>query len=430
MYDKVYKIQKRIEFLDAVIKEKTEEISKTEDELAFYRKKNGRALKTDIDIKIYELNMKLSAEKKSVASGKAEKKRLIGEAEEILRIELATEAAYSEKRKIKELFLSLTGGKEMLTDENDDYRPTLIRVTKDKHKNGNFSRLLKAGVTTAAGRVKYYPEAEIFAYSEDREEGETYEENSDLVVTPKKKAINHNIEKKKKNKHRRARRSLPTKKILALFAFVVAVALTCLWAYSLKIPERAAEGRYVLYSILFVISLFAVSLSAYRSGGRKFFVKYLPISAVVSGLEIIAFNFIYAVPLEMFLFPGLLVFYGLAFAFLKAKEERKELPSVFFALFAALGAAAGAAISGIYGRLSTADEKTFIWSITLVGGIVALVLCLYRIVNPKLKSEKSEAGVFFAAAFSLVFAIMIPEITLSVLLYLLCGICFLTEVLR
>lgn len=74
--EKIKELCDRIRLYNTLINEKTQEISETNRETALYRKRNGRAVKSETDLKIYQCNMKKALLEKAAASYKAERKKL------------------------------------------------------------------------------------------------------------------------------------------------------------------------------------------------------------------------------------------------------------------------------------------------------------------------------------------------------------------
>lgn len=173
----VYTKIKRMDFLSALIREKNEGIASLTAEAAELRKKNGRAYKSDIDLLIYQINMKISSQQKSVAACKEEIRSLRSESGELLR-EIYPEAETEEDRKLvvgamNKVYL----GKASLTNAEDEGGVfgncdiVAAVTTQDRQKRNCVSSLVRAGIRTDMGKTLAAPEIEVYDYDPKAEEG-------------------------------------------------------------------------------------------------------------------------------------------------------------------------------------------------------------------------------------------------------------------
>ena len=122
------KKMKRLDFISDFIRRKTSEKNKLSEEVAVYRKKNGKIKNNEYDIYIYQLNAKISEIEKSVEKCKIEAKALRGEISEGLRECYAkspdadflkrTERAYKHVYGDKSFLLGYGEGRDFRRNEN------------------------------------------------------------------------------------------------------------------------------------------------------------------------------------------------------------------------------------------------------------------------------------------------------------------------
>ncbi len=166
MLDKVKEKQAKMQFFSTLIKDKTGEINALNKEIASLRKKNGQALKADIDIRIYEINAKLSADKRFIEKCKEKRKKLREESGEILREAFISERDFRKKVEIEELFAEIYEKKARLFIDTDEGYKAVFEVSTDKKKlHGKVAEVLKAGIKTDTGRIVCLPEVEVYKFS-------------------------------------------------------------------------------------------------------------------------------------------------------------------------------------------------------------------------------------------------------------------------
>ena len=182
---------KKIEFLNAVIKEKTERVKAIKKDLAVFRKKNGKEL--DKDLYIYQANVRISSEEKGIERCKKELKVIKEKAgEEIIDL-YAEETGYKERVKLRERFNKLYEGKQDIVDEteSEELSAEFGVATKDKRLNGKVALLLRAGIKTSTGRLIKKPKVGIYEYSKKLTEGEKIVEGypKDITTAEKKESF-------------------------------------------------------------------------------------------------------------------------------------------------------------------------------------------------------------------------------------------------
>ncbi|MBO4323267.1 MAG: hypothetical protein J5836_01250 [Clostridia bacterium] len=191
---------KKIEFLNSVVKEKTERLSKIEKDLALSRKKNGKT--AELDIYIYQANMKIAAVKKEISVCKKEIKALKEKIAEELVVLYAENGAYKDKVNIRELFSKVYEGKAHIVDEYDCKEAVALFgvATKDKKSDGKPALLIKAGINTSMGKVVKKPEIAVYEYTKKLIDGEKITEGypKEITVGEKKKGFFAGLFKLKK----------------------------------------------------------------------------------------------------------------------------------------------------------------------------------------------------------------------------------------
>ncbi|MBO4262807.1 MAG: hypothetical protein J5903_03370 [Clostridia bacterium] len=169
----VYEKIKKIEFLKTLISEKEAAIAELQAENAAWRKKNGRILKSDVDLRIFDRNKKIASEKEFIAESKKTVKTLKEEAAEELTLVYPTE-----KEAATSALKSIYGDRMFFTDENEEKRD----VVSDTHSGDGFSvRLVRAGLKTSGGKIIRVPQIEIYSSegsAEPSEEVASAEETS------------------------------------------------------------------------------------------------------------------------------------------------------------------------------------------------------------------------------------------------------------
>lgn len=189
MLGEVEKNVKKAEFLNSVIKEKTAIISKEEKALSSARKKNGKG--ADLDIYIYQANMKIAAAKKEIDVCKKEIKILREKIAESLVVLYADNRAYVNRVYFKDLFSKVYDGKASIVDETEvkDVFALFGVATKDKKLDGTPALLLKAGIKTSMGKLVKKPEVAVYEYSKKRADGEKITEDypKEVVLGEKKR---------------------------------------------------------------------------------------------------------------------------------------------------------------------------------------------------------------------------------------------------
>ena len=186
MLEEVKQKKERMDFLSSLIAEKTSEANALSKEVAVYRKKNGQALKADTDIKIYELNARIAADKKFIEKCKQERKTLRAECGEILRGDYIAERDFRKKVEIEELFSEVYENKAHLYTETDDgYKAVFEVYTKQKKLSGNVASVLKAGIRADTGRIIALPEVEVYKYSAENDGAIAFSDGT--TVEPERK---------------------------------------------------------------------------------------------------------------------------------------------------------------------------------------------------------------------------------------------------
>ena len=321
--------RKRILFLESMIRERNEEISSLEAEVASLRKKNGRAVKAEVDILIYQINKKIDALEKSVEECKEEIKRNKGEIADLLSLCYAQAENERETEKVEELMNDTFGGKLRLVSCREAGgifgKCTVVSaVTTNSKKNRlKISRMLKAGTVTDAGKYVTQPEIEVYDYVRKGLPGVRREETDEF----KKK-----LEKKRHGEGYYYLEELFSDGKGVLFA-LLAAALLVAASYAARYVGFDGTHDGVLLpcasAVACFILPFSVLFSAKRGGKADLFALF----AVVCGIGLFALRFVFPRPeyspgriASRFILPAGLFLAGVSFGFCRFRTRKVYRP--------------------------------------------------------------------------------------------------------
>lgn len=274
--------RKRILFLESMIRDRNEEISSLQGEIASLRKKNGRAVKAEVDILIYQINKKIDALGRSVEECKEEIKKTKGEIADLLSLCYAATEKEEEREKIESLMSETFGGKARLVSNAEaggifGKCKIVSAVTTTSKKNRlRISRMIKAGVVTDAGKYLSYPEIEVYDYTKKGLPGVRRAETDDF--------------KRKLEKSRHGEKYYYAEEIfaqkrnffLALVTAVLFVALSFVAGY--VFPGELFGKRFAVFSLIFVAVFAAGLFSCLYSAKRGCYADHLAAVAFPAGI--------------------------------------------------------------------------------------------------------------------------------------------------
>jgi hypothetical protein len=176
-FSKAVQKMKRKDFLDDFIREKTAEEAKLTAEVAELRKKNGKMVGSDIDLQIFQINMRKAEISKLIAKCKAEIKTLKAEILDLLTDCYALAERPENKAKIESACYHAFEGKVTLLSDKTaggimgDCEIVGAIITHDKKKKYTTAKLVKAGAKNFLGKVTERPKIIVYDYDKKQEEG-------------------------------------------------------------------------------------------------------------------------------------------------------------------------------------------------------------------------------------------------------------------
>lgn len=394
---------KRLDFISDFIRRKTSEKSKLSEEVAVYRKKNGKIRNNEYDIYIYQLNAKISEIEKSVEKCKIEAKVLRGEISEGLRECYAKSPDADFLKRTERAYKHVFGDKSFLLGYGEAggiFGETKIVgavVTRDKSKRCAVKECVCAGEKNQAGRITSKPRIIVWDYDKTKPEGE---------FRPEDDSFKEELKKRKKSELGRYSAKVFTKH-LVWSAISIALVVSALFAACVLsgLTENVISERFV--------SLFAVFAAVSSAFTVVAAVKAVP-SSFIDGAGVAAFVFslcsgaVYAVvePVMIAFFPAFsfvlsIVIFVLRFCLRKkAKTGADMLGYVaicggFFLAFLLDGQVKGSAGDGasLYGTVAAAAVYFSVQAFGLIGGICSLA-------KKKGKTVCAYSAAMFSAAFS------------------------------
>ncbi len=274
------KKMKRLDFISDFIRRKTSEKNKLSEEVAVYRKKNGKIKNNEYDIYIYQLNAKISEIEKSVEKCKIEAKALRGEISEGLRECYAKSPDADFLKRTERAYKHVYGDKSFLLGYGEAggiFGETKIVgavVTHDKSKRCAVKECVSAGEKNQAGRITSKPRIIVWDYDKSKPEGE---------FRPEDDSFKAELKKRKKSELSRYAAEVFTKP-LVWSAIVVALVVSALFALCVVsgLTENVVSERFVS-----LFAVFAVVSSAFAAVAA---VKAVP-SSFIDGAGVAAFVF-------------------------------------------------------------------------------------------------------------------------------------------
>ncbi|MBR1867829.1 MAG: hypothetical protein IJ800_04545 [Clostridia bacterium] len=329
--DGVYENSKKIEFLNSLIKEKTEEIALLNEKIADYRKKNGKALKTEYDLLIYQTNMQISNLSKSISECKREIRRMKIESGDFLRAFYAEATTIEKKAEAETAMKRLYGNRAILTgiSENQAENKKVGFVYTDERKNkGKIRRLVKAGIKSDSGKLIAMPEVEVYEYVGDDDpvidldSPEAIEILESSAEKPRP-IIGEAVEKEVKEHPCLDRlvacfdNKIKIFAVSLLFAFFTALAF---WASAAGYARGFTEnGNTALFSSAFILFATAFSIVALKDGKFGGIWDISPIFSVLVGIILFVCYFAFGYGGFGIVAPIEFTAYGIAFYYFRVR---------------------------------------------------------------------------------------------------------------
>lgn len=408
---------KRKDFLDDIVREKTEELSGLSAEVAVLRKKNGGRAGSEIDLKIFQINAKKADIEKLISKCKAEIKTLKAEI-----LELLTDCyAKTDKPEIiakieSAAYHAFEGKIKLLSDKEagglwGDCEIIGAIITHDKKKKNTTAKLVNAGAVNSMGMLLKRPKIYVYVYDKKREEGILLPENDGFKERAK--------QKKQSELLKYLSETYLNEKVYWALAFVAVYAVFAVWAVLGGFASKVFGELQIRHSLAVGLTLGIFTLATLKTAKRGALADLLPITAV--GVSLVAFGcaFGYSDVLRAMLFPSILFVYGLIAVFLRYKwgkeDDKKASHShlIFIALgimlafvFRKMGRAPAAywitALCTFGVAFIAASVLSVLKRATCVGKRCELVsLCgfAFCLIMSLLVSSALVSGLFFAGAF-------------------------------
>lgn len=263
LFAETVKKMKRLDFLGDFVRRKTEEKNRISEEVAVFRKKNGKIRNNEYDIYIFQSNAKISEIEKSIEKCKIEMKALKGvisaglrecyakapDADFIRRVELAYKHVFGEKNRL------VTPG-----EAGGIFGDTKIVgavVTHDKTKRCAVKECVRAGEKNQAGRLTAKPEIVVWDFDKTKTEGEFRAEDDTFKVE---------LEKRRTSELKLFTKETFTKPVVAVSFAVAAVISLFLVLFAVSgITSKISDERFMLYFIVGAALTAAFSVPAVLS---------------------------------------------------------------------------------------------------------------------------------------------------------------------
>lgn len=337
LFAETVKKMKRLDFLSDFVRRKTEEKNKISDEVAVFRKKNGKIGNNEYDIYIFQSNAKISEIEKSIEKCKIEMKALKGVISSGLRECYAKTPDPDFIRRVELAYKHVFGEKNRLVTTSDaggifgDTKIVGAVVTHDKTKRCAVKECVRAGERNQAGRLTAKPEIIVWDFDKNKTEGEFRIEDD---------GFKSELEKRRSSELKNFSKETFSKPVVTVsltFAAVISLFLV-LFAAS-KVTSNISGGRFMLYFIIGVVLVTAFSVPAVLSAKA---------ASAIDGAGILAFvlsvvtGVIYGVtsPNERLILPCFLLVYSVAIfvsRFVLRKKEKIVFSTYSELSFAAVG---------------------------------------------------------------------------------------------
>ncbi len=439
----VYENSKKIEFLNSLIKEKTEEAAQLSEKVADYRKKNGKALKNEYDILIYQTNMRISNLNKSISECKGEIRRMKIESGNILRIFYAEATTIEQKAEAETAMRRLYGNKAILTgiSENPSENKKVGFVYTDERKNkGKIRKLVKAGIKSDSGKIIANPEVEVYEYVGD--DNTVVDLNSPEAMEILERSsgnstlkIGEDVEKVKRQNLFWERFTACFKdkyKIVTITLFLAFFSAIVFWASAAGYAATFTNGgKTALFASFFIVFATVFSLITLKGAEKGGIWDILPTASFLAGavalIARIAFKnvgFGLVMPIEFIL-------YGITFFCLRVKlgqggDEKNGIKDAFSFL---AGIVAALWITSLYNEEKILSENVasggLVWASVVVGLAVVWLTSIGVLEFTKRERRLPIDGVVFLI--STIFALAMTglgqtDLVVKILFFVLFGL--------
>ncbi len=399
------KKMKRLDFISDFIRRKTSEKNKLSEEVAVYRKKNGKIKNNEYDIYIYQTNAKISEIEKSVEKCKIEAKALRGEISEGLRECYAKSPDADFLKRTERAYKHVFGDKSFLLGYGEAggiFGETKIVgavVTHDKSRRCAVKECVSAGEKNQAGRIISKPRIIVWDYDKNKTEGE---------FRPEDDSFKAELKKRKKSELSRYTAEVFTKPLVwsSILVALVVSALLALCVFS-GLTENVINERFV-----YLFAVFAVVSSAFTAVAV---VRAAP-SSFVDGAGVAAFVFslcsgaIYAAtePVMIAFLPAFSLVYSIAVFTLRFCLRKKVKTGLNMLGYVAVGGGVFLAVllNGMsYSSLSETIAAAVVYFSVLAFGLAGVIYSLV-----KRKGNLAVYG-YYAAVFSRSFSCVAALLT-------------------
>lgn len=390
---------KRKDFLDDFIREKSAEENRLTEEAAELRKKNGKKVGSDIDLRIFQINMRKAEIFKNIAKCKAEIKTLKTEILDLLTDCYALAEKPENKAKIESACYHAFEGKVKILSDKDaggimgDCKIVGAIITHDKKKRRTTAKLVKAGAKNSQGKLLQAPEIVVYDYDKKQEDGIYRDETNEFKKKLRFKKQNLAISYLKETYIQK--NSLYALSVTAIYA------VFALWSAIGGFGQAVFSSLQLRFSAVLITLLGLFSITTLKKGQKGGVCDIIPLTAI--GISLVAFSCLFAYDiLRGILFPLGLLIYGVTAIILRAKfvdeEGKNEENTIYFALSTVLGCL----FVAVFKTMSSAYFAYWLTAICIIGVIAVLsaVGCVLNRGTNKVKIYKYTA--IFVATFGFV----------------------------
>ncbi len=376
LFTETVKKMKRLDFLNDFVRRKTVEKNKLSEEVAVFRKKNGKIRNNEYDIYIYQVNAKISEIEKSIEKCKIEMKALKIAVSEGLRECYAKAPDADFSRRTELAYKHAFGDKSSLVGYGaagglfGETKIVGAVVTRDKTKRCAVKEVVRAGEKNSAGRIVTRPEIIVWDYDKNGAEGEFRTEDDSFKVELKKRNVSELTRFVKETFNAR------TVGLSLAFAAIFSM-LFALCVFS-GLTKNVVDERFVFLFGTGVAVILAFSATAVVKDNSRFIDGAGLFAFVVS----IVTAAIYAVknPIMICFAPAFAFVYSVAvfilrFSFRKRNKTGADLKKYFCAFSGAYLAAAlsGAELTSDFATVAAAVVYFLALAAGLAGGIYSAV---------------------------------------------------------
>lgn len=399
LFAKAVQKMKRKDFLDGFIKEKTAEEAKLTAEAGELRKKNGKKVGSDLDFRIFQINMRKSEIFKLIAKCKAEVKTLKSEILELL-IECYSKAEKPEnKAKIESACRHAFENKIQLLSDKDaggilgDCKIVGAIVTHDKKKKFTTAKLVKAGAKNSQGKILHRPEIVVYDYDKKKEEGIYRDETDDFKK---------NISRKRQNPaFLYLKETYAQKNILFALGVTAIYALFALWSALCGFGQRVFSPLQLRFVGTLVTILGLFTLSTLKKGKKGGVCDLIPLTAIF--ISVVAYSCLFAYDIKRgIIFPTGLLLYGITAIILRAKFATETNEKEERSICLGLSLISGVLCAIVMRILSSAGPAYMITAFSFIGAIalISIIGCILKRGSEQVKLFKYLAIFIMTFGFS------------------------------